>query len=259
MVQPGVEVHKPDVTAGKAGHGLYTAGETMAIRVLVVDDEKDIVELVRYHAAKAGFECVAGGDGPTALRLVRELQPDVVILDLMLPGLDGLQVCRRLREDPATARLPIIMLTAKAEEVDRILGLELGADDYVVKPFSPRELMARVRAVLRRTREPDGAPVRRVGTLELDEGRHRVTVAGSPVELTAKEYALLEHLMRHPNQVLTRTMIAEHVWNYDFDNATNVIDVHIRNLRRKIDDPFPMKLIHTVRGAGYRISSRQPE
>jgi len=253
MVQPGVEVHKPDVTAGKAGHGLYTAGETMAIRVLVVDDEKDIVELVRYHAAKAGFECVAGGDGPTALRLVRELQPDVVILDLMLPGLDGLQVCRRLREDPATARLPIIMLTAKAEEVDRILGLELGADDYVVKPFSPRELMARVRAVLRRTREPDGAPVRRVGTLELDEGRHRVTVAGSPVELTAKEFALLRALVRANGRVLSREQLLDTAWGYAqaAEIESRTVDVHVRRLREKLG-PEARRVV-TVKGVGYRL------
>ncbi len=225
----------------------------MAIKVLVVDDEKDIVELVRYHSAKAGFECVGAGDGLTALRLVRELQPDVVILDLMLPGLDGLQVCRRLREDPATARLPIIMLTAKAEEVDRILGLELGADDYVVKPFSPRELMARVRAVLRRTREPDGPPVKRIGALELDEGRHRVTVAGSPVELTAKEFALLRALVRANGRVLSREQLLNTAWGYAqaAEIESRTVDVHVRRLREKLG-PEARRVV-TVKGVGYRV------
>src|SRR5262249_27114595 len=163
----------------------------MATRVLVVDDEKDILELVRYHAQKQGFECLAAREGATALRLAREHRPDGVILDLMLPGLDGLEVCRQLRQDPATRRLPIIMLTAKAEEVDRVVGLELGADDYVVKPFSPRELMARVRAVLRRVREPGPGAVTRVGALAVDEARHPVALRGSPVELTATDVARL--------------------------------------------------------------------
>jgi DNA-binding response OmpR family regulator len=164
--------------------------------ILVVDDEPALVELVQGYLEREGFRVVAADRGEEALRLARAEEPDLMLLDLMLPGLDGLQVCRRLREDPATARLPIIMLTAKAEEVDRVVGLEVGADDYVIKPFSPRELMARVLAVLRRTREPEGSPVRRIGALELDEGRHRVTVAGALVELTAKEFALLRALVR---------------------------------------------------------------
>src|SRR5918996_4146382 len=160
-------------------------------KVLVIDDEKDIVSLLRYHLEKAGFQCLEGMDGAIALRLVREYHPDLLILDLMLPGMDGLEICRQLRQDAATARLPILMLTAKAEEVDRVVGLEVGADDYVVKPFSPRELVARVRAILRRAHEPADLSLQRFGALEVDEARHSVSVEGASMELTAKEFGLL--------------------------------------------------------------------
>jgi DNA-binding response OmpR family regulator len=169
----------------------------------------------------------------------------------MLPGRDGLDVCRTARQEGV--RTPILMLTARDAVDDRVRGLDSGADDYLVKPFAFAELVARVRALARR--EPTLAGTKlRVGDLELDTTTHEATRDDKPIGLTSKEMSLLEYLMRHPNQVLTRTMIAEHVWNYDFDNATNVIDVHIRNLRRKIDDPFAMRLIQTVRGAGYRIT-----
>ena len=227
----------------------------MAVRVLVVDDEPDIVELVRYHLEKAGIECVHAADGGTALRLVRECRPDVLILDLMLPGMDGLEVCRALRRDPATARLPIIMLTAKAEEVDRVVGLEVGADDYVVKPFSPRELVARVGALLRRVREPEAPTARRIGDLEVDEGRHRVAVGGRPVELTAKEFGLLAALVRANGRVLSREQLLEGVWGYAAaaEIESRTVDVHIRRLREKLG--AEARRIVTVKAVGYRFDA----
>jgi phosphate regulon transcriptional regulator PhoB len=221
--------------------------------VLVVEDEPDIAALVRYHAEKAGFRCLAAADGATGLRLVREQRPDLVVLDLMLPGLDGLEVCRQLRRDPATAGIPIVMLTAKAEEVDRIVGLELGADDYVVKPFSPRELMARVKAVLRRGRERVAPVVTRIGELEVDEGRHRVAVGGAPVELTVKEFGLLAALLHAGGRVLSREQLLDAVWGYA--NAAEIesrtVDVHIRRLREKL--AAAARRIVTVKGVGYRF------
>jgi DNA-binding response OmpR family regulator len=227
------------------------------VTLLVVDDEKDILELVRYHAEKQGFRCLTAADGGTALRVARAERPDLVVLDLMLPGLDGLEVCRQFRRDPATARLPVIMLTARADEVDRVVGLELGADDYVVKPFSPRELMARIKAVLRRTQAvpapaADGGP-RGVGALEVDEGRHRVTVGGAPVELTAKEFGLLAALLRAGGRVLSREQLLDSVWGYA--NAAEIesrtVDVHVRRLREKLGNEA--RRIVTVKGIGYRL------
>jgi two-component system phosphate regulon response regulator PhoB len=227
----------------------------VAVRVLVVDDEPDIVELVRYHLEKAGIECVHASDGGAALRLVRERRPDVLILDLMLPGMDGLEVCRALRRDPATARLPIIMLTAKAEEVDRVVGLEVGADDYVVKPFSPRELVARVGALLRRVREPEVPTARRTGDLLLDEGRHQVAVGGRPVELTAKEFGLLAALVRANGRVLSRDQLLESVWGYAAaaEIESRTVDVHIRRLREKLG--AEARRIVTVKAVGYRFDA----
>jgi phosphate regulon transcriptional regulator PhoB len=225
----------------------------MLAKVLIIDDEKDIVSLLRYHLEKSGFHCLEGMDGTTALRLVREHHPDLLILDLMLPGMDGLEICRQLRQDAATARLPILMLTAKAEEVDRVVGLEVGADDYVVKPFSPRELVARVRAILRRSQEPAGLSVRRLGELEVDESRHLVTVQGSAVELTAKEFGLLCALMRANGRVLNREQLLEGVWGYAdaAEIESRTVDVHIRRLREKLGSEA--KRIVTVKGVGYRF------
>jgi DNA-binding response OmpR family regulator len=174
----------------------------------------------------------------------------------MLPGVNGIDVCRRLRE--RGVRTPILMLTARDAVEDRVAGLDSGADDYLVKPFAFAELLARVRALVRREPVLLGN-VLQVGDLVVDTATRQVTRADAPIELTAKEFALLEYLMRHPEQVLSRTVIAEHVWNYDFDNTTNVIDVHVKNLRKKIDGNAELKLIHTVRGAGYRISARNAE
>ncbi len=226
----------------------------MATKVLVVDDEKDIVDLVRYHLEKEGFHCRQAADGISALKLTREYRPDLLVLDLMLPGLDGLEVCRQLRQDAATAHLPILMLTARGEEVDRVVGLEVGADDYVVKPFSPRELVARVKAILRRTREPVPS-ARRVGELDVDEARHHVTVKGAAVELTAKEFGLLTTLLRANGRVLSREQLLEAVWGYP--NAAEIesrtVDVHIRRLREKLGSEA--RRIVTVKSIGYRFES----
>jgi DNA-binding response OmpR family regulator len=226
----------------------------VALTVLLVEDERDIADLVRYHVEKAGMRVVYAADGGTALRLARAELPDVVVLDLMLPGLDGLEVCRQLRREAATRRLPIIMLTARGEEVDRVVGLELGADDYVVKPFSPRELIARIRAVLRRSDGPVPEPTGRVtGELQVDEARHAVTVGGRPVELTAKEFGLLAALMRADGRVLGREQLLETVWGYG--NAAEIesrtVDVHVRRLRAKLG-PEARRIV-TVKAVGYRF------
>jgi phosphate regulon transcriptional regulator PhoB len=227
----------------------------MLAKVLVIDDEKDIVSLLRYHLEKSGFQCLEGMDGSAALRLVREHHPDLLILDLMLPGMDGLEICRQLRQDITTARLPILMLTAKAEEVDRVVGLEVGADDYVVKPFSPRELVARVRAILRRAHEPVELSAKRIGELEVDESRHSVAVQGTPVELTAKEFGLLCALMRANGRVLNREQLLEGVWGYAdaAEIESRTVDVHIRRLREKLGSEA--KRIVTVKGVGYRFDT----
>ena len=230
----------------------------MPQRVLVVDDEPHIVELVRYNLSQEGYEVFVAGDGETALAKARTERPDLIVLDLMLPGLDGLEVCRRLRHEAAVA---IIMLTAKGGELERVAGLESGADDYVTKPFSPRELVARVRAVMRRrvrevsspTHEPVG-----VGRLRLDPSTHEVTLAGRPVDLTAREFELLRLFMRYPNRVFTRDFLLEHLWGHDFYGSTRTVDMHVSRLREKIeDDPVSPTYITTVRGVGYKLRAAE--
>lgn len=227
----------------------------MSATVLVVDDEKDLVDLVRYHLEKSGLKCLEAHDGETALKVAKDRIPDLVVLDLMLPGMDGLEICRRLRKEPKTANVAIIMLTAKAEEVDRVVGLEMGADDYMVKPFSPRELAARIKAVLRRGLVQEAQGVQKVGSLELDEGKHQVSVHGKVVELTVKEFDLLQALMKAKGRVLTRDQILETVWGYS--NAVEIesrtVDVHIRRLREKLGSE--QKRIVTVKGVGYRFDA----
>ncbi len=223
------------------------------MRVLLVEDERKIADFIRKGLTEQGYAVDVACDGEEALDWPAVADFDVIILDVMLPVRDGTEVCRTLRR--RGLRTPILMLTAKDAVEDRVRGLDSGADDYLVKPFAFAELLARLRALTRRQPAVLGSLLR-AADLVLDTATRKVSRAGTDMELTTKEYAILEYLMRHPNQVLTRTMIAEHVWNYDFDNASNVIDVHIRNLRRKIDTPFPAKLIHTVRGAGYRLSAR---
>ena len=232
-----------------------TETTTMATNVLIVDDEKDLVDLVRYHLEKEGFQCLQASDGLTALRLAREQRPGLLILDLMLPGLDGLEICRQLRRDPMTASLPIIMLTAKAAEVDRVVGLEVGADDYIVKPFSPRELVARVKAVLRRMQASSALPTRQAGTLEVDEARHQARVGGTPVPLTAREFDLLCALMRVNGRVLSREQLLEAVWGYPdaSEVESRTVDVHIQRLREKLTAEAGR--IVTVKGVGYRFEA----
>jgi len=223
------------------------------MRILLVEDERQIADFIVRGLAENGYSVDVAHDGEEALHWPDVAEFDIIILDVMLPSVDGVEVCRTLRRQGL--RTAILMLTARDAVEDRVRGLDSGADDYLIKPFAFAELLARLRALSRREPVLLGTELK-VGDLVLDTTTRQVTRAGASVELTAKEFALLECLMRHPNQVLSRTVIAEHVWNYDFDNATNVIDVHVKNLRKKIDEEFEPKLIHTVRGAGYRISAR---
>jgi two-component system, OmpR family, phosphate regulon response regulator PhoB len=225
----------------------------MAREVLVVEDEPDIRRLVVLHLERDGFRCRTASNGPDALREARATVPDLVVLDLMLPQLDGLEVCRRLRSDATTAGVPIIMLTAKSDEVDRVVGLEVGADDYVGKPFSPKELVARVRAVLRRSRPDQVSRVLSVGPVALDPARHIVTVEGKAVELTPKEFDLLQALLEAAGRVLSREHLLNHVWGYaradEIESRT--VDVHIRRLRAKLGHTGGR--IATVKSVGYRF------
>ena len=233
--------------------GLVPIGGAMG-SILIVEDEPDIAELIKYHLEKEGFSARVAGDGQQALDTVRRDYPSLIILDLMLPVVPGLDVCSQLRASEETRGIPIIILTAKAEEVDRILGLEMGADDYVCKPFSPRELVARVKAVLRRSTAPqpaEEAPLT-VGSLRLDPVRHVASKAGTDLDLSALEFRLLEFFLRHRGRVYTRTHLLSLVWQ-DRAVETRTIDVHIRRLREKIeDDPRTPARILTVRGVGYK-------
>ncbi len=220
--------------------------------MLVVEDEPQIADFIARGLKENGFSVEMAADGAEAEQWPAVAEFDVIILDIMLPEIDGIEVCRRLRKQGL--QTPILMLTARDAVEDRVLGLDSGADDYLVKPFAFAELLARVRALGRREPVLQGNELR-VGDLAIETLTRRVTRGSQDIDLTAKEFALLEYLMRHPNQVLTRTTIAEQVWSYDFDNLTNVIDVHIKNLRRKIDNGPGPKLIQTVRGAGYRVSA----
>jgi len=231
----------------------------MGYRVLVVDDEPSIVELVRFTLEREGFTTEVATSGQQALAMVRRQAPDLVLLDLMLPGTDGLEVCRQLRQ---MGNVPIIMLTARASEVDKVVGLELGADDYITKPFSPRELVARVRAVLRRAASPAGGSAAgppesqelQVGDIRMDLARHQVWVGSRQVELTPKEFELLRTFMAHRGIVLTRELLLDRVWGYDFAGDTRTVDVHVVRLRQKLeDDPARPRYIETVRGVGYRM------
>jgi two-component system alkaline phosphatase synthesis response regulator PhoP len=222
--------------------------------VLVVDDEPQIVELLRGYLEREGFEVADAADGNAALREHERVRPDLVILDLMLPQLDGREVCRRIRE---RARTPIIMLTARDEESDKLLGLELGADDYVTKPFSPREVVARVRAVLRRGSH-ETPEVLRLGEVTIDLRGHQVTLAGRPIDLTPTEFGLLTILASYPNQVFTRLQLIDRVMGHAFEGYERTIDAHIKNLRSKIEhDPREPRLILTVYGVGYKF--QRPE
>jgi DNA-binding response OmpR family regulator len=220
-------------------------------RVLVVDDEAPIVELLTGYLAREGFTVMAATDGPSAVEAVRAEAPDVVILDVMLPGLDGIEVCRRIR---TFSDAYVLMLTARSEEIDRIVGLTVGADDYLVKPFSPREVVARVKALLRRARSPSSGPSAPPVGLAIDVARHLVKVDGTPVDLTALEFNLLATLAREPGVVVSRQALLDRVWGTDFVADDHLIDVHVANLRRKLgDDPAQPRFVETIRGVGYRL------
>jgi DNA-binding response OmpR family regulator len=221
--------------------------------ILVVEDDIDILNLLTYNLAGAGFEAVVAQDGYEALTLARRRPPHLVILDLMLPGLDGFEVCKELKRSEATRKIPVLMLTARGEEVDRIVGLELGADDYVVKPFSPRELILRVRAILKRymAEEAPVAPVWSREGVTVDFQAHRVTVDEQDVALTATEFRLLAELIRNQGKVQSRDHLLDKVWGYQFEGYARTVDTHVRRLRQKLGDYA--ELIETLRGVGYRL------
>ena len=235
--------------------------EARPLRILVVDDEQPIVELLTGYLEREGWLVDTADDGPAALEAVRRLDPDLVVLDVMLPGLDGVEVCRQLR---AFSDAYVLMLTARGEEIDRIMGLTVGADDYLVKPFSPREVVARVKALLRRPRRGTGstpggaAATTAAGTapagLEIDQGRRTVRVDGSPVELTALEFNLLAALGREPGIVVARQALLDTLWGPEYAGDDHLVDVHVANLRRKLgDDPARPRFVETIRGVGYRL------
>ena len=223
------------------------------MNVLVVEDEKKIATLVRKALIEAGYTVDLLHRGDEALTALREKPYDVVVLDIMLPGLDGLSVLRRLRDESNV--VPILLLTARDRTADKVEGFEEGADDYLIKPFAVEELVARVRALFRR-RSGESLTIYKVADLVLDVARRRVTRADQRIELTTREFALLELLMRSPGHVYTRTQICEKVWDYNFDPGTNLVDVYVQRLRRKLDDDFTPTLIHTLRGVGYCLSEK---
>jgi len=221
--------------------------------VLVVEDEKNIAELVKYNLEQEGFRVLSAANGNTGLEQARKEKPSLIILDLMLPGVDGIEICKVLKQNYKTSHVPIIMLTAKSQESDKIVGLELGADDYVTKPFSPRELVARVKAVLRRAYEKAKREVLKAGVLEIDTAKHIVTIKGKPQELTSKEYDLLHALMEADGRVLSREFLLERVWGYDrsVNIETRTVDMHIGQLRKKLKSES--QRIVTVKNVGYRF------
>lgn len=240
----------------------------MARKILVVDDEAVLVETIAYNLEQAGYRVVTAADGRSALDAARSEIPDLIILDIMLPGMDGLEVCRQLRRESGTATTPIVMLTAKDDEIDKVVGLEVGADDYVTKPFGRRELLARVRALLRRADYPPGEenragqeaaqevrPASRelvAGPLRIDLAGRRVNCRGQDLELQPKQFELLTYLVRNRGTVLTRDQLLHNVWGYDYAGDTRTVDVHVRWLREKLEeDPANPRLIQTVRGVGY--------
>jgi len=224
----------------------------MKPKILVVDDEQDAIDLIEYNLQAAGYRVMTASDGLEAVQKTRASNPDVIVLDLMIPELDGLEVCKILRRDPATAAIPIIMLTAKASELDRVLGLEIGADDYVTKPFSPRELVLRVKKQLQRNSEPEeDGEVFHFGEVVVDIPRHAATVQGKRVDLTATEFKLLTILVQRRGRVQSRDQLLKDVWDYDEGMNSRTVDTHMRRLRQKLGRSS--KFLGTVRGLGYRL------
>ncbi|GAA0114416.1 response regulator [Clostridium senegalense] len=229
-------------------------------KILVVDDEEHILELIKFNLKKEGCNVITANTGDLALKYVKENHPDLILLDLMLPGIDGLEVCRIIRKDPEICEIPIIMITAKGEEIDKILGLELGADDYITKPFSVRELVARVKAILRRTGSKKDNSNFKFDNITINFDKHEVKIDGQRIELTLKEFELLEILIKNEGKVVTREVLLDKIWGYEYVGETRTVDVHIRHLRQKIekDDKNP-KYIQTIRGIGYRFNYEKNE
>jgi len=226
----------------------------MKEKILIIEDEKDIIKMLEYNLKKEGFRVINARDGEDALDLALREYPDLILLDLMLPGIDGLEVCKTLKKEAKTASIPIIMLTAKSQESDKVVGLELGADDYITKPFSPRELIARIKAVLRRATEKEKLPeVFQSGDLRIDFAKISASVKDKPVELTAKEFELLKTLLKAKGRVLSRDYLLDSIWGYDhaMEIQTRTVDVHVRTLRKKLKSAA--KMIVTVKNYGYRF------
>ncbi len=224
----------------------------MKPKILVVDDEPDALEVLGFKLKEAGYTPIFAKDGARAIAAARDERPTLIVLDLMLPEIDGLEVCKILRRDPSTAMIPVIMLTARAAEMDRVLGLELGADDYVTKPFSPRELVLRIKKLLARAKAADDPVTQlRFGELEIDVPRHQVSIAGEAVALTATEFKLLEILARRRGRVQTRERLLQDVWGYENPIDSRTVDTHMRRLREKIGDAA--RYLETIRGVGYRF------
>jgi len=224
--------------------------------ILIVEDDPDIANLIARYLQQAGHAVDQLRSGSDVIRRVKATPPDVLVLDIMLPGVDGLRICEALRTDPKTARVPIIMVTARSEESDRIAGLELGADDYVTKPFSPKELSARVTALLRRVEPPPPASVLRYGSVTIDLDRHVVTSGDEQIHLTAKEFLLLQYLIEHRGRVLSRDLLLTDVWGYQYTGGTRTVDVHVRRLREKL--PALGAAIATIKQFGYRLEDPPP-
>ena len=226
-------------------------------RVLIVEDSADIAELIKHYLERAGYETTVQSSGRDALLAARQSPPDAVILDVMLPGMDGMQVCQALRAESTTAAVPILMLTARGEEADRVRGLELGADDYVTKPFSPKELVARVQALLRRAERALTPSTQLLyGPIAINLERHEVRVSDTEVKLTAKEFLLLQYLLQHRGRVLSRDRLLTDVWGYQYTGGTRTVDVHVRRLREKI--PFLSTALSTVKQFGYKLDEPPP-
>lgn len=224
-------------------------------RILVVEDEPSIVTLIKFNLEQAGFFVLTAEDGNTGLQLAVDEKPDLIVLDIMLPGMDGIEICKALRQEKNMT--PIVMLTARDDELDKVLGLELGADDYLTKPFSPRELIARIKAVLRRTKQDDKPEIENrmtIGELTIDTEKYEVALRGKPLELTPKEFELLLFLANHQGKVLSRDQLLNGVWDFEYDGDTRIVDVHVSHLREKIeDDTKQPKYIKTIRGFGYKM------
>jgi len=232
-------------------------------KILVVDDEHHIVELIKYNLAAGGFQVIEAFNGEEALKIAKREIPDLLILDLMLPERDGYEVIRCLREEKATRKIPVIMLTAKGEEVDKVIGLEMGADDYVTKPFSPRELIARVKAVLRRVNENTGREevepeeIIEIGDIRIDSQKFEVYIKGKKIDFTPKEFELLKFLAINKGKVFSRDYLLEKIWGYEYAGDTRTVDVHIRHIRQKIGGEDLPQYIETIRGVGYKLLPRE--